>query len=213
MQNLIKEYLLQHKNLPILGLGNLIFQNNPAIYAAADQTFLPPGQKVVFVANPHTDASAFLNFMVNQAKMEFSKAQDACKKLANAIDQLVAEEKLTIAHAGYFTKNSDGVLLFHSFVLSSVFYPPVEAKKVIRPNHQHTLVVGEAEVTNVYMNELLTSSSSEKKYHWWIAAVCMMMIAVSLLLVNFFKADNGEGFGNNQPIEIKKESTTYQLSK
>jgi hypothetical protein len=96
--------------------------------------------------------------------------------------------------------------------LPSIFYPKVDAKKVIRPDDTHTLVVGDTEVTSEFMNELLTRTS-EKKYNWWIAAVCLMMIAISLLLVYSFRVDNLGSFGNNQPIEIKNESSTYQFIK
>ena len=212
MQNHIKEYLLQNKKFPILGLGNLIFQNIPATYSAAEQAYLPPSQKIVFEINSQTDASSFVSFLVERSKIDVLSAQQSCEKLANKISQLASEETFSIAHAGYFTKDSEGVLCFHSFVLPSIFYPKVIAKKVIRPNDTHTLVVGDTEVTNEFMNELLTSTSA-KKYNWWIAAVCLMMIAVSLLLVYCFRVDNLGRFGNNQSIEIKKESPTHQFIK
>ena len=213
MQNHIKEYFLQNKMFPILGLGNLTFQNMPATYTAAEQAYLPPSQKVVFEANSQTDVSSFISFLVERCKMDVLFAQQYCEKLADKLKQLASDEELSIAHAGYFTKNSEGILCFHSFVLPSVFYPVVDAKKVIRPNDTHTLVVGDTEVTNEFMNELLTGTSSEKKYNWWIAAVCLMMIAVSLTLVYYFRSDNLGRFGNNQSIDIKNESPTYQFIK
>ena len=212
MQNHIKEYLLQNKKFPILGLGNLTFQNIPATYSAAEQAYLPPCQKIVFETNSQTDASSFVSFLVERSKIDVLSAQQSCEKLANKISRLVSEETFSIAHAGYFTKDSEGELCFHSFVLPSIFYPKVDAKKVIRPDDTHTLVVGDTEVTSEFMNELLTRTS-EKKYNWRIAAVCLMMIAISLLLVYSFRVDNLGSFGNNQPIEIKNESSTYQFIK
>ena len=213
MQNHIKEYLLQNKKFPILGLGNLTFQNIPATYSAAEQAYLPPCQKIVFETNSQTDASSFVSFLVERSKIDVLSAQQSCEKLANKISRLVSEETFSIAHAGYFTKDSEGELCFHSFVLPSIFYPKVDAKKVIRPDDTHTLVVGDTEVTSEFMNELLTSASSEKKYNWWMSAVCLMMIAISLLLVYYFRGGNLERFGNNQPIEIKNESPTHHFIK
>jgi hypothetical protein len=213
MQNHIIEYLLQNRSFPILGLGNLTYQNIPATYSAVEQAYFPPAQKVVFEANSKTDTSSFISFLVERCKMDISLAQQSCKLLANSLNQLAFEDKFSIAHAGYFTKNKEGELCFHSYVLPSVFYPRVDAKKIIRPSETHTLVVGDSEVTNEFMNELLTSASSEKKYNWWMSAVCLMMIAISLLLVYYFRGGNLERFGNNQPIEIKNESPTHHFIK
>jgi hypothetical protein len=212
MQQLIQQYLLKNHALPIYGLGRLRLHKIPSSYSATEQAFVAPIVEVVFEPNHNVDIAPFVGFLSESNNSDEASANQWCKRLSEKISSLPEGEKLNIAHAGSFTKGSEGVS-FTSFSLSNVFHPSIPVKRVVHPNDKHTVVVGDNEVSNEYMNVLLNNTPSSKQIHWLIPAVCLMMIAISITLLYFFREGNFGLFGNSNSIEINIEPDTYQIIK
>lgn len=212
MQQLIQQYLLKNHALPIYGLGSLKLHKQASSYSAAEQAFVAPNVEVVFEPDLEVDIAPFVGFLAENNNYDEPSANQWCRKLSDKINNLHESEKLHIAHAGFFAKGSEGVC-FTSFFLSDVFHPSIPVKRVVHPNDKHTVVVGDNEVSNEYMSEMLNNTPSTKQIHWLIPAVCLLMIAISITLLYFFREGNFGLFGNSNPIEIKMEPDTYQIIK
>jgi hypothetical protein len=212
MQQFIQQYLLKNHTFPIYGLGILRLSKKAPSYSPAEQIFVAPIVEVVYEPDENVEIAPFVSFLAEYTNSDEASVNQWCKSLTEKISNISLGEKIHIAHAGFFTRESEG-LAFKSFVLSDVFYPSIPVKRVVHPNEKHTVVVGDNEVSNEYMNELLNNTHTQKQSHWLIPAVCLLMLAISFALLYYFREGNFGLFGNSSAVEINIEPNTYQIIK
>jgi len=85
--------------------------------------------------------------------------------------------------------------------LPAAFLQPVKAVRVIHPEAEHQILVGDKETTNTVMNEYF-SEVPVKKSRWWIWAIVLgiaALIAILLYLNNY--AGLLSMAGNAMPIQ------------
>lgn len=195
MQNQIASYLFQNKTCPLPGLGTLSVLTSGAEADFTNKLFAAPKPFIHFV-DIETDATGLLNYLAatsGGSTYEVSEALDHfCDNLRN---KMTKQPDVQLESVGSFFVDASGKINFKPEELPAAFTQPVFAERVIHPDAEHQILVGDKETTNTVMTELL-ASKVENKDRWWIWAITLGLIGIAAI-VFYFTAFNGTApFGN-----------------
>lgn len=174
MTDLLKEYLLFKKKLPLAGVGILYLHREPARFDVGNRQFLPPQIDYRFKAEPAEPIAELVAWLSARMGMDaaevVSRYQRFCEEL---LQPLTKGETLTWKGWGHWTQDQQGVLQFvtespHEQLL------PIAAHKIIRDDAQHQIRVGEDSKSSVEMSQLLQQKKApfplERLIAWsWLA--------------------------------------------
>ena len=189
MQNQIASYLFQHKTCPLPGLGTLSVLHSGAEADFTNKSIAAPKSFIEF-SETETDATGLLNYLAvtsGGSTYEVSEALDHfCDNLRNKMTQ---QSDVHVENVGSFFVDASGKINFKPEELPTAFTQPVFAERVIHPDAEHHILVGDKETTNTVMTELL-APKSEIKDRWWIWAIVLGLIGIAAI-VFYFTAFNG----------------------
>ncbi|MEP7237758.1 MAG: hypothetical protein ABI685_07835 [Ferruginibacter sp.] len=195
MQKQIASYLFQHKTCPLPGLGTLSVLNSGAEADFTNKMIAAPKTAIQFT-NTETDTSgllAYLSSTTGGSKYEVTEALDHfCDNLKNELNN---QPNVTLQSIGNFFVDGSGNISFNAEELQAAFSQPVYAERVIHPDSEHHILVGDKETTNTVMTEFLTPRS-ETKERWWIWAIVLGVIALLALVIYFTAFKGTSPFGN-----------------
>ncbi|MEI8060082.1 MAG: hypothetical protein WCG67_07995 [Ferruginibacter sp.] len=200
MQQLIASYLFQHKVCPLPGLGTLLVTSGHAETNFLNKSILAPQPAIVFETK-ETPTDALVDYIAFQSNIN---NYTAIETLGQFVNQLVTTiqsgQSVLLNGVGNFSITSSGMVVFEQVQLSEFFTPTVTAERVIHPDAEHIILVGDKETTNTQMTEYFSEVTVHKS-RWWIWAILLFVIAITFLMVYF----RGEGtlsrFGNAMPIK------------
>jgi hypothetical protein len=93
-----------------------------------------------------------------------------------------------------------GVIIFEAVPVPEIFLQPVNAERVIHPEAEHAILVGDKETTNTEMTEYF-SETTEQKSRWWIWAIVLGVSGIAALIIYMNGAGILSRFGNAMPIK------------
>ncbi len=191
----IASYLFQQKTCPLPGLGTLSVLNSGAEADFTNRLIAAPKPFIQFV-EIETDATGLLNYLcatTGANKYEVTEALDHfCDDLRNKVTR---QPDVQIESIGSFFVDASGKINFKQEELPVAFTQPVFADRVIHPDAEHHILVGDKETTNTIMTELL-APRSEAKDRWWIWAIVLGAIGLIALLIYFTELNGIAPFGN-----------------
>jgi nucleoid DNA-binding protein len=195
MQNQIASYLFQHKTCPLPGLGTLSVLHSGAEADFTNKLIAAPKSFIEF-SETETDATGLLNYLSatsGGSTYEVSEALDHfCDDLRN---KMTAQPDVQLESIGSFFVDASGKINFKQENLPAAFAQAVFAERVIHPDAEHQILVGDKETTNTVMTEFL-APKSETKDRWWIWAIVLALVGITAIVI-YFTAFNGTGaFGN-----------------
>jgi hypothetical protein len=85
--------------------------------------------------------------------------------------------------------------------LPAAFLQPVKAERVIHPEAEHQILVGDKETTNTLMTEYFSEEVHVKKNRWWIWAIILCLVALIIILLYLNNAGLLSMAGNAMPIQ------------
>ncbi len=195
MQNQIASYLFQHKTCPLPGLGTLSVLHSGAAADFTDKSIASPKSFIEF-NETETDATGLLNYLAATSggdTYEVSEALDHfCDNLRNKITQ---HPDAQLESIGSFFVDGSGKINFKPEELPAAFTQPVFAERVIHPDAEHQILVGDKETTNTVMTELL-APKSETKDRWWIWAIVLGLVGIAAVVIYFTTFKDTAAFGN-----------------
>jgi hypothetical protein len=195
MQKQLASYLFQSKICPLPGLGTLSVTNDAAESDFTIKTFSAPKPVIHFTA-AETDSSRLLNYLSATTGADKYEATEALTHFCDDLKQKIADEKkVTLDSIGNFFVDGSGKINFIQDELPAAFTQPVFAERVIHPDAEHQILVGDKESTNTEMTELLVPKSIIKN-RWWIWAIVMGAIGLLALLIYFTEFNGAYPFGN-----------------
>lgn len=172
-----------HKKYCVLpGIGKLTLVTQPATSDFTNQLIEAPVQQIIFTPSVQND------YLFN----EFSAISDLIKR------KLEEQGLVDMPGIGRFTKAPDGSVDFAAATINEDLLMPVEAKRAVRENAVHNILVGDKETTNTVMAEMLTEEEpvSGYKRKWWVWA--LTIAAIALLLIALYIYQNGvNNFSSN----------------
>jgi len=199
MHQLIASYLFQNKTCPLPGLGTLSIHTGRAETDFSNHRITAP-EPVIEFKERETSATGLLNYVAHKTNSDQHEVTEAldhfCDHLKNEIS---VHSKAVLAGVGSFVAGHNGNIIFEQAALPAVFLNPVTAERVIHPKTEHTILVGDKEMTNRIMTEYFNIAPSVKD-KWWIWAIVLGLIGL-LILLYYFTATNGISlFGNSIKI-------------
>ena len=108
---------------------------------------------------------------------------------------MTEQQVATLKNVGSFFVDATGNIHFKPEVLPVVFAQAVMVERVIHPDAEHAILVGDKETTNTYMSELL-SPKLQTSDRWWIWAIVLGAVALIALLIYFTELKGTLPFGN-----------------
>lgn len=195
MQQLIASFLFQNRSCPLPGLGTLSLTETEAVADFSNKTITPPLSEIHFEPG-ETNRDDLLAYMARSTNTPVNEANAAldhfCAELKNDIS---TKATANLDGIGNFYVDGNGKMKFSQSPLPQYFLDPVSAERVIHPNAEHLILVGDKESTNTLMTEYF-SEESPVKDRWWIWALLLGGIGLIILLFYFNDMDRGSLFGN-----------------
>ena len=201
MYELLYRFLVRHKRIDLPGIGAIVLQIYPAESQFVNQSFLPPRYFAVFEKEKQTASRKLFPWLAASCN---STESDAANQFNDFIFQLTKQldsgRKVVWNGVGIFQKEDGGEIKFETNRNGLVWLQHTPAKKVIRENAEHSMLVGETEKTSVQMTELLSKPRSAPitRHHWWLWPLALI-IAISIFLGWYFSTHgmSGTATGNN----------------
>ena len=206
MINVLNSYLVQFNKLSIPGLGTIHLERIPAQSDFINKQILPPAYHYRFDKYFDSPDKEFFTFLAAQKEVPDYEAINLYNEWALALrNSLTSNQVVEWKEVGTLTRNKNGEVLFESVGAVKAWLPPVAAVRVIRNNAEHTMIVGDREVSNREMTELLGEETYVEKESWWIYALIMAALALIVIFFHFYKNGMNPGsFGNQQKIHLKR---------
>ena len=104
-------------------------------------------------------------------------------------------KNVSLDHIGNLSVDAGGKFSFKPEELPSAFLQPVIAERVVHPEAEHQILVGDKETTNTLMTELL-APKSEIKEKWLIWAIVLGVLGLAMLVIYIFLLNGTTSFGN-----------------
>ena len=208
MNDILTSYLLQNKSISIPGLGSMYIERIPAQTDFVNKRILPPDYHFrfdKFFDAPDKDFFAYLAQQMNRADYEAIKwYNEWAYDLRNRIRD---GQQVEWKNVGILKKDTTGDIIFEAAGAIDTLQEPSPANRVIHAHMQHTMVVGDHEVTREFSTdgeEYVEGSTYVEKESWWLYALIIAAIALSVIFFHFYKNGfNVAATGNQQSIESK----------
>ncbi|MDP9229764.1 MAG: hypothetical protein M3O67_03705 [Bacteroidota bacterium] len=210
MYDVLYQYLIQHKQVSLPGIGTFLLNRKTAQADFANKLFLPPSYSFVLDRNKDTPKKKlfiWLSAVLNISEWDaIKKVNDFSFELKNQVN---AGNDIKWKGIGVFRKGLAGDIKFESEQL--VFEQPVPGEKIIRENAEHTMMVGEWERTSTEMTELLAQPGKETKRSYWLTGAIIIGILIIFLVLYFFEHGlKTSSLGTQKKIPIQAASSTYK---
>lgn len=201
MERLVRLYLLQKSSISIPGLGTIYVERSPARSDFINRQILAPSFHFRFDKYFDAPSKDFFTFVASRKNIEEYEAIKMYNEWAMSLrNQVTSENAATIEGVGSLKRDSSGEVIFQAATVPNAFYISVPAKRIVRTNASHTMLVGDKELSNVEMTDYLQETHKEK-VSWWVYALIIAAIALAAILFNTFRSGNSSPFGNQQTVQ------------
>lgn len=181
------------------GLGTFSILNSSANADFTNKLIQAPHPTVEFV-QVETNPAALTEYISRSASLNMQEAADALKDYCHGLKELIDEgNTVSLAQVGSIFVNENGKIIFTPEDLPAAFLQSVVAERVIHPEAEHQMLVGDKETTNKAMSELF-ATKTEMKSRWWVWAIVLGAVGLLLLLFYFLQTNDVSLFGNSTKI-------------
>ena len=195
MQQQVASFLFQHQSCPLPGIGTLYLRRAGAAGDFTNKTIAAPKPYIEFT-DTFTEPSTFINYLAEtngRSNADMTAALDHfCTGLKN---EMAAAQQVNLPAVGVFYTDSSGKLHFTEESLPAALIQPVFAERVIHPNEEHSILVGDKESTNTLMTEMLAPKAVTRE-SWWIWTMVLALVAITIILLYFTMSNNASSLGN-----------------
>jgi hypothetical protein len=185
MDQLIASFLFQNKSCPLPGVGTLLIKPTAAQADFYNKSIMAPVAQVVFESK-ETDADKLLDYIASKTNTTILQAIDALSQFGNNLKNgIFAGRHPVLDGIGRFSADDSGGIVFESAALPAIYSPSVKADRVIHPEAEHAILVGDKETTNTVMTEYFNEEIAIEKNRWWIWAIVLAVIAIAVVFIYF----------------------------
>ena len=201
MHQLIASYLFQTRSCPLDSLGSLSITTTAADPDFTNKIINPPIPNILFQQN-ESPATGLTDFIADSTGCDETEATAALDHFYDQLKNDIADKgSAKLKGIGNLYVDSSDNLQFQQEELPDVFLQPVKANRVIHPQAEHHILVGDKESTNTLMTEYF-NEEPVKKDRWWIWAIVLGVIAIILILVYLNGSTASQYFGNAVSYEL-----------
>ncbi|MES2646049.1 MAG: hypothetical protein V4717_04180 [Bacteroidota bacterium] len=186
MFGLLHQYLVENRSVYLRGTGQLHLVNQAASFDVANHQLLPPVSRVQLSPNEQAGSlQPLVSFISRQLDVPEENAISIYEAFCNKLQQdLATHSKVSWQNLGEFAKDAVGNTVFNPDERLAQYNLPVTARRIIRANTTHNMMVGTRETTNTAMMELLGEQEPARvQNRWWIAALILGLTAITLIFL------------------------------
>lgn len=179
-------YLLQYKTVALPDVGTFQLVVQPAWLDRSSELLHPPHPAVQF-SQEVTLSQHQVNLLANELGYEEQNFREKLEALGNSIRKRLQSEPFVWRGVGVLEEDEGGI----HFRTTQKLPGPVTAKRIIRENVQHSVLIGDRQMEVVPENETeatdLYASDAPEKRSWvvilgWVA----VLLAVVFLLYHLY---------------------------
>ncbi len=201
MQHLIASYLFQNKYCALPGIGTLSLTAGKAATDFLDKKIKAPLTSITFSQTENT-TEALPEYIAAKTNSDKYEATEALEHFCDGIKKSVNNnEPFTLESIGQFFVDGSGSIKFKPIDLPAAFLQDVNATRVIHPEAEHAILVGDKESSNTLMHEYFSDGTPLKKNRWWIWAIVIVTVALLALLIYSNSLNASSMAGNAMPIQ------------
>lgn len=205
------QYFIQHKQLPVPGIGTFLLERKPATADFPNKLINPPVYSISLKQANDTPTKKFfiwlgavLNISDRDAVIRFNDFVFDLKR------KITEGDKIHWNGVGVLSSGLAGEIRFEPELKETVLEAPVKAEKVLRENASHSVRVGEDEKTSTEMIDYFSQPAEKKKY-WWATALVIALLAI--MFIGWYLSAHGletNAAGNGQRLQPAESSATYK---
>ena len=200
MQHLIASYLFQNKYCALPGIGTLRVTAGNAATDFLDKKIKAPQTTIIFSETENKD-EGLLEYIAATTSSDKYEATEALEHFCDVVkNNLANKSPATLEGIGQLFIDASGKIQFQPSRIPAVFLPDVKAERVIHPEAEHHILVGDKDSTNTLMTEYFNEEVPVKKNRWWIWAIVIGSIALLALLIYSNSLNASSMAGNAMPI-------------
>ena len=218
MFQLLTQYFLQVNRLHVPGIGTFVLEPQNAVNDFSSQTVQAPGWHTVFtpvaegaVADNATNNVGLFDWLADKLKVSKEDAILRYDEFSGGLKADLDNDK-TVTWAGLGSlRKVDKNIVFNQEDTTGSPFSDVAAKKVLRENANHNVLVGEKETTTDQMRAQL---AEEKPRGGISKKIAWVLFFIALALLAWYFIQNGcnlKNTGNQQKAEVQKSHDTYRL--
>jgi hypothetical protein len=208
LQQYIQKYLLQHHHVSIEGWGTMRLENQPAHIDFPNRLLHPEVLNISFTHKTENEV-VFQNWLAGELKISLLEASNKIKSYVSGFNFSLENDSINWDGWGSFSKQFSKV----AFTASIATVPAsVRAERVIRIGAEHHIRVGEQQLTNTEMEEILHVAGTGKKYLWWVASLVLSILGIILAI--FFANQHNiqwKNFTNHHLLHPQEPPVLYKI--
>ena len=181
MFHILHQYLIQHKSLSLPGLGTLELQNIPAISNFSDHMIEPPMQKIIFDDVHDAPDKDLFQYVASRWQIEeweaIKRVNDFSYELKNKLKE---GDEIVWDKVGVLRLDLSGSITLEAKTITYDFMEPAPANRIIRVNANHTILRGDTEVSESFMQPPAATDDADfapeahiRRKRWWIWACAL----------------------------------------
>jgi len=212
MYSQLYQYLLQHKELPLPGIGTFLVQRTPAVVDFPNRMINPPAYAIALQPGGQLPGKNFFSWLARALSISDREAIFRFNDFAFELKKQISGGAVINWHGvGTLNKGLAGDVKFTPAASPVVVERPVSAGKVIRSVSEHMVRVGEDEKTALQMTELLGHQEAKRSYWWAYALVAGLL---SLAFTGWHLSKQGADMSattNTEKLVPIETGATYQV--
>lgn len=205
------QYLLQHKQLPLPGIGTFLIERKPAAIDFPGKRIDPPTYTVTLQAVDYSTPNNFFTWLGQILNVDVRDAAVRFNDFAVDLKKNIAEGNVIKWNGmGILSKGNDDQVKFSASFNEFVAEEPVAAEKVIRQKAEHMVRVGEDEKTSAEMVEMLNQPVIKRSY-WWAYALTIALLAI--MFIGWYLSEHGvtiSSAANGKKSVSQEAAATYR---
>ena len=193
-------FLIRHKQLYIPGIGNFLLEKKAAKADFLNKCIHPAAYSISFQNSGQSSSKKIYSWLANVLNISDRDAVIRFNEFTFDLKKKIDEGNIIKwKGVGTLEKTNEQIKFLPEENLA--VEKSVTAEKIIREHAEHTMLVGEQEMTSTEMEELLTPVLTIKKSRWWILPLIIGIVVFAFLAWYFYK--NGlevSSLGNQEKL-------------
>ncbi|MBI3138706.1 MAG: hypothetical protein HYZ15_08990 [Sphingobacteriales bacterium] len=211
MYESLYQYLIQHKQLPVTGIGTFWVDRKPATVNFPEKRMEAPSFAIRLQPAGNLPGKSFFSWLGAALRVSERDAviryNDFAFDLKKDISQGTTVEWKGV---GTLSKGLAGDIKFVPVEEKSI-EAAVPAEKIVRDKAAHKVRVGEEERTSEEMTAYFNQTGDRKNY-WWTGALVAGVLSV--IFIGWYFSENGVGMAataNTKKLVPAEAGLTYRL--
>ena len=195
IEKILTSFLFQNRLCPLTGIGHLSFVQTSATPDFGNKKIAAPSAVIQF-SSDEINSGSLIGYLASQSGNDANRAAEIYDQFcANLKNELASKATAQLSGIGNFNVDGSGNINFQPVILPPVYSPEVTAERVVHPEAEHNILVGDKETTNTAMTEYFSEEPMVKD-RWWIWAIVLAALAIGILILYYNDTAASMLFGN-----------------